>query len=89
MKKNILQKIFIEHYEEIKYSLHPRDSIMDNIDKMINCGDPSFGGATCMAALNAESSNLFLSAAKAVSALPVAINTPWSVQTPCPLKSLV
>ena len=45
MKKNILQKIFIDHYEEIKYSLHPRDSVMDNIDKMINCGDPSFGGA--------------------------------------------
>ncbi len=42
---NILQKIFKEHYEEIKYILHPRDSVMDNIDKMINCGDPSYGGA--------------------------------------------
>lgn len=45
MEKNILQKIFIDHYEEIKYTLHPRDSVMENIDKMINCGDPSYGGA--------------------------------------------
>lgn len=42
---NILLKIFIEHYEEMKYLLHPRDSVMDNIDKMISCGDPSHGGA--------------------------------------------
>ena len=42
---NILQKIFTDYYEEIKYTLHPRDAEMENIDKMINCGDPSFGGA--------------------------------------------
>ena len=42
---NILQKIFTDYYEEIKYSLHPRASELDNIEKMINCGDPSFGGA--------------------------------------------
>ena len=42
---NILQKIFTDHYEEIKYTLHPRKTEMENIDKMINCGDPSFGGA--------------------------------------------
>ena len=42
---NILQNIFIDHYEEIKYTLHPRQTEMENIDKMINCGDPSFGGA--------------------------------------------
>ena len=42
---NILQKIFTDHYEEIKYTLHPRDTEMENIDKMINCGDPAFGGA--------------------------------------------
>lgn len=29
----------------MKYLLHPRDSVMDNIDKMISCGDPSHGGA--------------------------------------------
>ena len=42
---NIIQKIFTEKYEEIKYILHPRPVVMENIDKMINCGDPSFGGA--------------------------------------------
>ncbi len=42
---NILQEIFTDYYEKIKYILHPRPSIMENIDKMINCGDPSYGGA--------------------------------------------
>lgn len=42
---NILQKIFNEHYEEIKYILHPRPVVMENIEKMIHCGDPSYGGA--------------------------------------------
>lgn len=42
---NILQTIFKDHYEEIQYILHPRDIVMENIDKMIHCGDPSFGGA--------------------------------------------
>ena len=32
--------------EEIKYTLHPRDTEMENIDKMVNCGDPSFGGVS-------------------------------------------
>lgn len=42
---NILQKIFTDHYEEIQYILHPRPVVMENITKMIHCGDPSFGGA--------------------------------------------
>lgn len=42
---NILQKIINDHYEEIQYTLHPRHSVMDNINRMVNCGDPSFGGA--------------------------------------------
>lgn len=42
---NILQKIFTDYYEEIKYTLHHRSSEMENIEKMINCGDSSFGGA--------------------------------------------
>ena len=42
---HILQKIFIDHYEEIIYKLHPRTSVKENVDKMINCGNPSFGGA--------------------------------------------
>ena len=42
---NILQRIFTDYYEVIKYTLHPRKTEMENIDKMINCGNPSFGGA--------------------------------------------
>ena len=42
---NILQRIFTDYYEEIKYTLHPRASEIENIEKMINCGDPSLGGA--------------------------------------------
>lgn len=46
---NILQKIFNDYYEVIKYTLHPRDSEMENIDKMLNCGDPSLA-VPCMSA---------------------------------------
>ena len=42
---NILQEIFSDHYEELIYLLRPRSSVIENVDKMINCGDPSFGGA--------------------------------------------
>lgn len=42
---NILQQIFADHYEEILYTLHPRATEIENITKMINCGDPSYGGA--------------------------------------------
>ena len=42
---NILQKIFNDHYEEMLYILHPRSSVTWNVDKMINCGNPAFGGA--------------------------------------------
>lgn len=42
---NILQRIFTDYYEEIIYRLHPRASVIENVDKMINCGDPAFGGA--------------------------------------------
>ena len=41
---NILQTIFKDHYEEIMFTLHPRKTEVENIDKTINCGDPSFGG---------------------------------------------
>ena len=42
---NILQEIFRDHFEEMLFTLHPRSSVVENVDKMINCGDPSFGGA--------------------------------------------
>ena len=37
--------IFNDHYEEMLYILHPRQSVIENVEKMLNCGDPSFGGA--------------------------------------------
>lgn len=37
---NILQSIFTDYYE-----LHPRPAVIENVNKMIHCGDPSYGGA--------------------------------------------
>lgn len=45
LMSNILQDIFKDHYEEMLYTLHPRKSVIENVNRMINCGDPSFGGA--------------------------------------------
>ena len=42
---NILQQIFSDNYEIIQYTLHPRDVELENISKMIHCGDPAYGGA--------------------------------------------
>jgi uncharacterized protein (DUF983 family) len=42
---SILQDIFSDYYEEIVYTLHPRQTVIENVDKMLNCGDPSYGGA--------------------------------------------
>ena len=42
---NKLQKNFLEHYEEMLYILHPRHAVIDNVNKMIHCGDSSYGGA--------------------------------------------
>lgn len=42
---NTLQEIFSDHFDVIKYSMHPRPVELENIQKMIHCGDPSFGGA--------------------------------------------
>ena len=42
---NVLQKIFSDNYEEMVYTLHPRNAVRENVEKMINCGDPSYGGA--------------------------------------------
>lgn len=44
-KKNILQTIFSDHFEYIQHVIRPGKNVMDNIDRMIHCHDPSFGGA--------------------------------------------
>ena len=40
---NILQEIFKDNYEQMIYELHPRQSVIENVDRMITCGDPSYG----------------------------------------------
>ena len=42
---NILQSIFTDYYEHIIYQLHPRPAVIENVNKMIHCGDSSHGGA--------------------------------------------
>ena len=54
---NILQRIFTDHYEEMIYTLHPRTSVIENVDKMINCGPPPLAGQ-CTAVLDVESSGV-------------------------------
>lgn len=41
---NILQEIFKDNYEQMIYELHPRQSVIENVNRMITCGDPSYGG---------------------------------------------
>lgn len=43
--KNILQTIFSDHFEYIQYLLRPVKNVMYNINRMIHCHDPSYGGA--------------------------------------------
>ena len=82
---NILQTIFKDHYEEMLYILHPRQAVIDNVDKMINCGDPHLVGQ-CMPVPNVETSNLCLSDVQADSAQPVVSNTVRTDPIPWPLS---
>ena len=45
LKKNILQTIFSDHFEYIQYVIRPDKNVLDNINRMILCHDPSYGGA--------------------------------------------
>lgn len=42
---SLLQTIFLDHYEEIIYTMHPRRTEVDNITRMIQCGDEKYGYA--------------------------------------------
>ena len=42
---NILLSIFTNYYEQMIYELHPRPAVIENVNKMIHCGDSSHGGA--------------------------------------------
>ena len=58
-KRNVIQQMCLDHYEEIQYVLHPRSVVMDNIDRLINCGDPDYG-EHFISVLNAEKLSMFL-----------------------------
>lgn len=34
-----------DYYEIIEYDIKPRPVVLENIEKVVNCGDPSYGGA--------------------------------------------
>lgn len=68
------------------YTLHPRDSVIENVNKMINCGDTSFGDAMTTVIL-VVLLNMLLSAVKAAFVLPVATNNLSFVPLPCLLNS--
>lgn len=36
-------KFLKDHYEEMLYILHPRRTVVDNVNRMLNCGAPSYG----------------------------------------------
>lgn len=42
---NILQEIFKDNFEQMLYLLKPRKTVVENVEKMIHCGDPLYGGA--------------------------------------------
>ncbi len=54
---NVLQQIFTDYYEEIEYTLHPRKTEMENIDKMIH-SVIHLSVVPCTAVLTAESLKL-------------------------------
>ena len=41
----VIQQMLKDYYEIIEYDLKPRPVVMENIEKVINCGDSSYGGA--------------------------------------------
>ena len=83
-KRNLIQQMCIDHYEEILYSLHPRPVVMDNIDRLINCGDPDLV-ALFIFVLNAVRLNMSPIAVTQSFAAPVALCIPLSVLSLCNL----
>lgn len=84
---NILQSIFTDYYEHIIYELHPRPAVIENVNKMIHCGDSSHGGAMygCPHCGNLK---FVPFAVKAVFVLPAETNTTSFVLFICPASLL-
>ena len=81
-------KDFTDHFEEMIYLQHPRDSVIENVGKMINCGNPAFGGAmyTCPCCGNFK---FVPFAVIPASVLPAATCTPLTGLLLCLLNSLM
>ena len=82
---NVIQKMLRDYYEIIEYDIKPRPVVMENIDKVINCGDPSYGGAMYGCPIAVTSSS-FLSAATPSFAPPAALSIPMTGLPLCLLK---
>ena len=85
---SILQDIFSDYYEQMIYELHPRTSVVENVNKMLHCGDPSYGGAMygCPHCGNLK---FVAFSCKAISALLVVIATIKSSLFICPASLLL
>lgn len=42
---NVMQKMHRDYYETIENDIKARPVVMETIEKVINCGNPSYGGA--------------------------------------------
>ena len=82
---NILQSIFTDYYEHIIYELHPRPAVIENVNKMIHCGDPSYGGAM-YGCLHCGNLKFVPFRCKSRFALPVETNTTSFVLFICPVS---
>lgn len=85
---NILQRIFLDHFEEMIYLQHPRDSVIENVEKMIHCGDPSFGSAMYLCPC-CDNLNMFPFVVIPAFALPVVTCTPLTERLLCLSRSLM
>lgn len=83
---NVIQKMLRGYYEIIEYDLKPRPVVMENIEKVINCGDPSYGGAMYICT-HCKNWKFVPFRCPVVFVLPVAINMPWNALPVCLLNS--
>ena len=40
----VIQKMLTDYYKFIEYDIKSRPIVLENIEKVINCGNPSYGG---------------------------------------------
>ena len=80
---SILQNIFSDHFHKLLNSnIKIRDTVIENVDKMIHCDDFKRGYAFYIV----PDLWFLLLGAEAASAPPAATSTPENVQPLCPLN---